>query len=100
MNIRRYVYYSEEWGVDITNVMMIALTKITSFNISYQDGFRDLDSLIKTSSETEDIMDQNIRKISELPSLLDFIEYVYFFPAILVGPFYDYHDFRSMKTRK
>jgi len=52
MNIRRYVYFSDDWGVDITNVMMVALTKITSFNISYQDGTRDIDSLINTSSET------------------------------------------------
>jgi hypothetical protein len=57
MNIRRYIYFTDEWGVDITNVMMVALTKVTSFNINYQDGKRDFDTLIKTSSEVEDLKD-------------------------------------------
>lgn len=57
MNIRRYIYFTDEWGVDITNVMMVALNKVTSFNINYKDGKRDFDTLIKTTSEVEDLKD-------------------------------------------
>ena len=31
----------------------------------------------------------------QLPSFTDYLEYVYFFPACLVGPAYDYYEFHK-----
>lgn len=77
LNVKRYMTCFECWGVDETNIIMIGLTKITAFAFCCQD-------------------DQGKR---DVPSLLSYLEYVYFFPAILIGPFFDYSDFTQMISR-
>lgn len=43
LNVDRYMNCSDCWGVDITNIMMMAITKITAFAFCCQDGQLNLD---------------------------------------------------------
>ena len=36
--------------------------------------------------------------VEEVPSLFDFLSYLYFCGAAISGPFYEFKDFQQMKT--
>lgn len=66
-----YVAYGEN-NVDITAVLMMQVFLYIGFAYNYQDG--------------KDTNNNNTRKIVDFPPLYEFIGYLFFLPATLVGP--------------
>ncbi|KAK6362044.1 lysophospholipid acyltransferase [Orbilia blumenaviensis] len=72
--------------VDITGVQMVLVMKLTAFCWNVWDGkFPD--------SELTPL--QQDRAIREMPSLLDYAGYVLFFPSIMVGPAFDFSEYKK-----
>ncbi|TDZ28746.1 Lysophospholipid acyltransferase [Colletotrichum spinosum] len=73
-------------SVDITGAQMVLLMKLSAFCWNVADGQLPQDQLSDFQKE---------RRLVELPSLLDYTGYVLFFPALLVGPAFDFADYRK-----
>jgi len=58
--------------------------KYTSFAWSYRDSFAPEGAL---SDE------QTYRMIKQMPSILEFYSYIFFFPSSILGPFFEFKDF-------
>ena len=71
--------------VDITGAQMVLVMKLSAFCWNVADG---------ALPENELSDDQKDRAIRQLPSYLDFAGYVLFFPSLMVGPAFDYVDYR------
>lgn len=71
--------------MDITGVQMVLVMKLSAFCWNVADG----------RLPEKDLSDhQKERAIKTLPNLLDFAGYVLFFPSLMIGPSFDYVDFR------
>lgn len=71
--------------VDITGVQMVLVMKLTAFCWNVQDG----------RLPPEELADfQRERAVAQLPSVLDYAGYVFFFPSLFAGPAFDYVDYR------
>ncbi|KAK1768523.1 MBOAT, membrane-bound O-acyltransferase family-domain-containing protein [Phialemonium atrogriseum] len=71
--------------VDITGAQMVMVMKLSAFCWNVADGVLPEDQLSDY---------QRDRRLAELPGLLDYAGYVFFFPSLLVGPAFDYVDYR------
>ena len=74
------------WAIDdVSTIYMVYVAKYSSFAFSYHDGGKDI----------SEIKSQHLQKqrIVELPSLLEYASYIYFYPTTIVGPFIEYKDF-------
>ena len=71
--------------VDITGVQMVLVMKLTAFCWNVEDGRL-------PDAEIADF--QRERAVTQLPNLLDFAGYVFFFPSLFAGPAFDYVDYR------
>jgi len=84
-----------------TGTQMVLTMKLIAFIYNYHDGTTDkakIDSQWEAENrdgkKTLFIVDYRKRYyITELPSLLDFLGYVYCFPAMLVGPAFEFQDY-------
>lgn len=86
LNIIRMIVDFGGWAIDdISTIYMVAVAKISSFGFSYSDGDKD-PLTIKSSHQRKMI-------IKEMPSLLEYASYIYFFPTTIIGPFVEYMDF-------
>lgn len=72
-------------SVDITGAQMVMVMKLTAFCWNVADG-------LLPESELSDI--QKDRRLTKLPSLLDYAGFVFFFPSMLVGPAFDFAEYR------
>lgn len=71
--------------VDITGAQMVLVMKLSAFCWNVADG----------QLPESDLSDfQKDRMLKELPSLLDYAGYVMFFPSMLVGPAFDFAEYR------
>lgn len=71
--------------VDITGAQMVLVMKLSAFCWNVSDG----------TLPEKDLSDfQKERAIKQLPNYLDFAGYVLFFPSLLVGPAFDYVDYK------
>ncbi|KAL6706704.1 Lysophospholipid acyltransferase [Coniothyrium glycines] len=71
-------------ATDITGAQMVLVMKLTAFCWNVQDG----------RLAEADLTDfQKEHAIRTMPSLLDYAGYVFFFPAIMAGPAFDYADY-------
>lgn len=71
--------------VDITGVQMVLIMKLTAFCWNVQDG----------RLPQKDLADfQRERALTQIPSLLDYVGYVLFFPSLFAGPAFDFVDYR------
>ncbi|KAK0711165.1 MBOAT, membrane-bound O-acyltransferase family-domain-containing protein [Lasiosphaeris hirsuta] len=71
--------------VDITGAQMVLIMKLSAFCWNVADG----------TLPDSDLTDfQKDRRLRELPSLLDYAGYVFFFPSLMVGPAFDFADYR------
>ncbi|KAI9897443.1 hypothetical protein N3K66_007299 [Trichothecium roseum] len=73
-------------SVDVTGAQMVLLMKLSAFCWNVADGRLPEDQLTDFQKE---------RMLRELPSILDFAGYVLFFPSLMVGPAFDYADYRQ-----
>ena len=71
--------------IDITGAQMVLVMKLSAFCWNVADGQL-------PESELSDM--QKDRMLKDLPGLIDFAGYVLFFPALLVGPAFDYAEYR------
>jgi lysophospholipid acyltransferase len=76
-------------AVDITGAQMVLVMKLTAFCWNVQDG---------RLPETDLSDFQKEHAIRTMPSLLDYTGYVFFFPAIMAGPAFDYCDYSDYIT--
>ncbi|KAF9997228.1 lysophospholipid acyltransferase [Entomortierella chlamydospora] len=88
------------YKLDHTGPQMILTMKLTSWAFSVYDGRRNPKELSRYQTE---------HAITNFPSLLHYLSYVFFFPGVLVGPSFEYMDymrfielsqFRDPKTGK
>ena len=71
--------------VDITGAQMVMVMKLSAFCWNVADG----------QLAPEQLSDlQRDRMLQELPPLLDYAGYVFFFPSFLAGPAFDYVEYR------
>lgn len=71
--------------VDITGAQMVMVMKLSAFCWNVHDG------RLKQEGLSEH---QRDRAIVEMPSILDYAGYVLFFPSLMVGPAFDYNDYK------
>jgi lysophospholipid acyltransferase len=74
---------------DITGAQMVLVMKLTAFCWNVQDGRL-------PDAELTDF--QKEHAIRTMPSILDYIGYVFFFPAMMAGPAFDYADYSQYIT--
>lgn len=72
-------------SVDITGAQMVLVMKLSAFCWNVADG---------ALPESELSPFQKDRRLPELPSLLDYAGYVFFFPSMLIGPAFDFVEYR------
>ncbi|KAE9970376.1 putative beta-glucosidase E [Venturia inaequalis] len=82
---------NDSGAIDITGAQMVLVMKMTAFCWNVHDGRL-------PASELSDL--QKTNSIKEMPSLLDFFGYVFFFPALLVGPAFDYQEYKTYISTK
>ncbi|KAK3302116.1 MBOAT, membrane-bound O-acyltransferase family-domain-containing protein [Chaetomium strumarium] len=72
-------------SVDITGAQMVLVMKLSAFCWNVADG-------LLPEAELSD--HQKDRRLAELPSLLDYAGFVFFFPSMLTGPAFDFAEYR------
>ncbi|KAI9854552.1 MAG: lysophospholipid acyltransferase [Trichoglossum hirsutum] len=71
--------------IDITGAQMVLVMKLSGFCWNIHDG----------QLPAKDLSDhQRERALTKLPSILDFVAYVFFFPSLFAGPAFDFVDYR------
>ncbi|CAG8617313.1 4076_t:CDS:2 [Paraglomus brasilianum] len=88
-HIYRQLYRISYDRFDISGPQMILVTKLTSFAFNVYDGQRS----IKTLSEY-----QAKKRIQRFPSILEYLGYVFFFGGFLIGPAFEFADYRDFTT--
>ncbi|PSK56551.1 Lysophospholipid acyltransferase [Elsinoe australis] len=73
-------------SVDVSGAQMVLVMKLTAFCWNAYDGTQPLEHL-------DDY--QKAKALKELPSILDYLGYVFFFPSLMAGPAFDYADYRK-----
>lgn len=76
-------------SVDITGAQMVLVMKLTAFCWNVQDGRL-------PEAELSDF--QKEHAVRTMPSLFDYAGYVFFFPALMAGPAFDYCDYNDYIT--
>ncbi|AEO69311.1 uncharacterized protein THITE_2119570 [Thermothielavioides terrestris NRRL 8126] len=71
--------------VDITGAQMVLVMKLNAFCWNVADG-------LLPEAELSDL--QKNRRLTELPNLLDYAGFVFFFPSMMVGPAFDFAEYR------
>ncbi|KAI4723633.1 MBOAT family protein-like protein [Aureobasidium sp. EXF-10727] len=71
--------------IDITGAQMVLVMKLTAFCWNVYDG---------TLPEASLTDHQKDRALRQLPGLLDYAGFVFFFPSLFAGPAFDYVDYR------
>ncbi|KAK4227724.1 MBOAT, membrane-bound O-acyltransferase family-domain-containing protein [Podospora fimiseda] len=72
-------------SVDITGAQMVLVMKLSAFCWNVADG-------VLPASDLSDF--QKDRRLTEMPSLIDYAGYVFFFPSMLIGPAFDFVEYR------
>ncbi|BFZ11254.1 hypothetical protein BsWGS_14293 [Bradybaena similaris] len=84
-HIYRQIYDYGGYTLDITGPLMIQTQKLTSLAFALHDGrFKDQSTL------TQDQKEHAVRK---LPTILEYMSYMFYFHGILVGPLTFYNDY-------
>jgi hypothetical protein len=95
---RMYVSYMS--GIlDFTGTQMVMTMKLTSFAFNYFDGVHDYQNVFVKEHESESkkrmYADRRRFAVRELPSLLEYLGYMFCFTCILTGPAFEYTDYLS-----
>lgn len=84
-HIYRQVYDYGGYTLDITGPLMIQTQKLTSLAFALHDGRYKDQSLLSE--------DQKQHAVSKLPSLLQYLSFMFYFHGIMVGPLTFYNDY-------
>jgi lysophospholipid acyltransferase len=74
------------WKVDISIVLMMNVAKFTSLAWCFKDGAEPKDNLSK---------DQWQRRVENLPTLLEYNSYLFFYATSLAGPAFDFREYND-----
>ncbi|KAF8075974.1 endoplasmic reticulum protein [Lyophyllum atratum] len=86
-HVIRALYGLSYETMEITGPQMVLTMKLTTFAWNVWDGRRPAADLDKW---------QTVKRITDYPSLLEFLGYAFYFPGILVGPYLDFQEYRSL----
>ncbi|KAF4318251.1 hypothetical protein BBO99_00004368 [Phytophthora kernoviae] len=84
------------WSMDATASQMLLLIKLTSFAFNYHDGVVAAATAIKDGDSEHMKRVKRSREqlaIPQLPSLLEFLGFVYCFTTFLAGPAFEYREY-------
>jgi lysophospholipid acyltransferase len=90
IHIYRMIVDYGSWSMDISLIFMMIITKYTSFAFCYSDGAKDEKSFNKFTSK------HCVRDFS----FLEYFSYIYFYPTSIMGPFFEFSDFRDFINRE
>ena len=93
LNIIRMIVDYGGWAIDdISTIYMVIVAKVSSFGFSYADGEKD----------EKDIRSDHLKhtRIEELPSIFEYVSYIFFYPTIIIGPFIEFKDFINFIDQK
>ena len=95
----RQIYFYGYNGLDVPMNLMFNFSRVTSLACCIRDG-----DIIKKSKAKDKEVDLRPREkayaVEEIPSLFDFLSYLYFCGAAISGPWYEYKDWRQMIDRE
>ena len=86
LNIHRMIFDFGRWAIDdISTIYMVFVAKYSSFAFSYYDG----------GIPISDIRSKHLQKqrIEEMPSLIEYASYIFFYPTTIIGPFIEFKDY-------
>lgn len=86
-HVIRAMYQLSYETMEVTGPQMVLTMKLTTFAWNVLDGRRPTEDLDKW---------QLGKRITEYPSLLEFLGYAFYFPGILVGPYLDLSEYRNL----
>ncbi|KAF8164820.1 endoplasmic reticulum protein [Crassisporium funariophilum] len=86
-HVIRAIYGTSYETMEVTGPQMVLTMKLTTFAWNVYDGRRKAEDLDKW---------QLSKRITEYPSLLEFLGYSFYFPGILVGPYLDYSEYMEL----
>ncbi|KAJ7672880.1 MBOAT, membrane-bound O-acyltransferase family-domain-containing protein [Mycena rosella] len=86
-HVIRSVYNLSYETLEVTGPQMVLTMKLTTFAWNVYDGRRPAADLDKW---------QTSKRVTNFPSLLEFLGYSFYFPGILVGPYLDYADYMDL----
>ncbi|KII96053.1 hypothetical protein PLICRDRAFT_151169 [Plicaturopsis crispa FD-325 SS-3] len=72
---------------EVTGPQMVLTMKLTTFAWNVWDGRRPVEDLDKWQLQ---------KRITQYPSLLEFLGYSFYFPGVLVGPYLEYVDYKAL----
>jgi MBOAT, membrane-bound O-acyltransferase family len=90
-HIYRMVTNYGGWDMDITTYTMILTAKLSALSFCYKDGGEKEETLLPEQKE---------RKVVELPSVLELLSYVFFCSGCIVGPFFEFSDYKMYIEEK
>ena len=93
MHIHRMIVDWMGWSMDATGLQMMMIIKLTSLAYSYQDG-----AVEKTAPERIP-QEQKRLIVREIPSILEYYSYLCFYPSFLVGPSFEYMDYKRFSEQ-
>ena len=79
------------WEMDITSYTMILTAKLSALGFCYKDGGLDDKDLLKEQIE---------RKVIKMPSVIELLGYVYFSSGCIIGPFFEFSDYKRYIERE
>lgn len=71
--------------IEISAMHMVLVMNLTSFAWSCWDG------QLRTLEECDDV--QKVERVTQMPNLLEFFGYCFYFPGVMVGPSTRFHDY-------
>jgi D-alanyl-lipoteichoic acid acyltransferase DltB (MBOAT superfamily) len=84
------------WSMDSTASQMLLLIKLTSFAFNYHDGVEASATELQASDSEHIKKVKQSRKqlaLPQIPSLLEFLGFVYCFTTFLAGPAFEYKEY-------
>ena len=89
----RQIYFFGFNGLDVPMNLMFNFSRVTSLACCIRDG-----DIIKESKAIDKEADLRPREkayaVEDIPSLFDFLSYLYFCGAAISGPWYEYKDWK------
>lgn len=78
------------YDMDITTFTMVLTAKLSALAYCYKDGGEQDEKLLP---------EQKDKKVVQMPNILELLSYVYFPSACIVGPFYEFADYKMYIER-
>ena len=100
VHIHRVIYDYGNYTLDISGPLMINTQKLTAFAFAFYDGYCSNERLKRRRPDEDSehpalSEDQEKQKITEIPSPIEYLSYIFYFHGICVGPLCFYKDYRD-----